>query len=171
MINPHGGKLINRILRREERDKVLEKVKEMPSLKLNQESVSEVENIAFGVFSPLEGFLGKREYQNVLNQMRLPNDLPWPIPVVLDVGREKADKFKEGQDIILLNEDKQPVAVLHLEEKYEYSKEEKKDISSWQDLFLSLTGIDLRICPKCKKGRLIHKRGLVKKNIILLRFG
>ena len=53
----------------------------------------------------------------------------------------------------------------------EYSKEEKKDISSWQDLFLSLTGIDLRICPKCKKGRLIHKRGLVKKNIILLRFG
>ena len=124
MISPHGGKLINRILRRDEKDKILEKAKEMPSLKLNQESVSEVENIAFGVFSPLEGFLGKEEYQNVLNQMRLPNDLPWPIPVVLDAGREKADKFKEGQDIILLNEDKQPVAVLHLEEKYEYSKEE-----------------------------------------------
>lgn len=124
MISPHGGRLISRILRREEKDKVLAKAKEMPSLKLNQESISDVENIAFGVFSPLEGFLGKEDYQNVLNQMRLPNDLPWPIPVVLDVGREKADKFKEGQDIILLNEGHQPVAVLHLEEKYEYNKEE-----------------------------------------------
>jgi len=124
MIRPHGGKLIGRILHREEREKVLEKAKKMPSLKLNQESVSEVENIAFGVFSPLEGFLGKEDFQNVLNQMRLSNDLPWPIPIVLDVSRKKADKFKEGQDIILLNEDNQPIAVLHLEEKYEYSKEE-----------------------------------------------
>ncbi len=124
MISPHGGKLIGRILGRDEKAKVLEKAKGMPSLKLNQESVSEVENIAFGVFSPLEGFLGKEDFQNVLNQMRLSNDLPWPIPIVLDVGREKAAEFKEGQDIILLNEDNQPVAVLHLEEKYEYSKEE-----------------------------------------------
>lgn len=68
--------------------------------------------------------MGKEDFQNVLNQMRLSNDLPWPIPIVLDVGREKAAEFKEGQEIILLNEDNQPVAVLHLEEKYEYSKEE-----------------------------------------------
>jgi len=124
MIRPHGGKLTNRILRQEEKAKVLARAKELPSLKLNQESISEVENIAFGVFSPLEGFLGKKDFQSVLNQMRLPNDLPWPIPIVLDVERKKADKFKEGQDIILLNEDNQPVAVLHLEEKYEYSKKE-----------------------------------------------
>ncbi len=124
MISPHGGQLISRILRREEKDKLLVKAKAMPSLKLNQESVSEVENIAFGVFSPLEGFLGREDFQNVLNQMRLSNDLPWPIPIVLDVDRKKADKFQEGQDILLLNEESQPVAVLHLEEKYEYNKEE-----------------------------------------------
>jgi sulfate adenylyltransferase len=124
MIRPHGGKLIGRVLHREEKDKALAKAKKLPSLKLNQESISEVENIAFGVFSPLEGFLGEKDYQSVLNQMRLPNDLPWPIPIVLDVEKEKADKFKEGQDIILLNEDNQPVAVLHLEEKYGYSKKE-----------------------------------------------
>lgn len=124
MIRPHGGKLIGRVLHREEKEKILYKAKELPSLKLNQESVSEVENIAFGVFSPLEGFMRKKNYQSVLNQMRLPNDLPWPIPIVLDVEKEKADKFKEGQDIILLNKDNQPVAVLHLEEKYEYNKKE-----------------------------------------------
>jgi len=124
MIRPHGGKLIGRVLHREEKDKALAKAKELPSLSLNRESVSEVENIAFGVFSPLEGFLGEKDYRSVLNQMRLPNDLPWPIPIVLDVEKEKADKFKEGQDIILLNEDNQPVAVLHLGEKYEYSKKE-----------------------------------------------
>ncbi len=124
MISPHGGKLISRMLRQEEKDKLLLKAKGMPSLKLNRESVSEVENIAFGVFSPLEGFLGKEDFQNVLNQMRLSNDLPWPIPIVLDVDRKKADKFQEGQDILLLYEENQPVGVLHLEEKYEYNKEE-----------------------------------------------
>jgi sulfate adenylyltransferase len=124
MISPHGGKLVNRILRREEKEKITGKAKELPYLKLKRESISEVENIAFGVFSPLEGFLRKKDYQNVLNQMRLSDDLPWPIPIVLDAEREKADKFKEGQDIILLDEDNQPVAVLHLEEKYEYNKEE-----------------------------------------------
>jgi len=84
MISPHGGKLVNRILRREEKEKILGKAKELPSLKLKRESISEVENIAFGVFSPLEGFLRKKDYQNVLNQMRLSDDLPWPIPIVLD---------------------------------------------------------------------------------------
>ena len=124
MIAPHGGKLIKRVLGQDEREKVLEKTKELPSLKLNVESVSDVENIAFGNFSPLEGFLGKKDYQNVLNHMRLSDDLPWPIPIVLDVGKEEAEKLKEGQEVILLNESSQPVAVLYLEEKYEYSKKE-----------------------------------------------
>lgn len=124
MIQPHGGKLIERILCGEEKENVLEREKVTPSLKLNSELVSDVENITTGVFSPLEGFIGQKEYKNVLNQMRFSNDLPWPIPIVLDAQREEAEKLKTGQDVILRNENDQPVALLHLEEKYEYSKEE-----------------------------------------------
>jgi sulfate adenylyltransferase len=124
MIAPHGGKLIERVLSQEKKEEVLQKAAGLPSLRLNSESISDVENIAFGNFSPLEGFLGNREYQSVLNHMRLTNDLPWPIPIVLDVVKEEADKLKEGQEVILLNESDEPAAVLYLEEKYEYDKDE-----------------------------------------------
>jgi len=124
MIQPHGGKLIERVLSGEQKERALEKARELPSLRLNDESICDVENIAFGVFSPLEGFLTNKEYRHVLNQMRLSNDLPWPIPIILDIGKDEEKKFKEGKDILLTNESGEPVALLHLEEKYEYSKEE-----------------------------------------------
>lgn len=124
MIVPHGGKLADCFLKGEKKNQALEKAKSLPSLKLSYDLVSDVENIAFGVFSPLEGFLGREDYRNVLNHMRLANDLPWPIPIVLDVERERAAKLKEGQEIVLLNPTDQPVAILYLEERYEYDKEE-----------------------------------------------
>jgi sulfate adenylyltransferase len=124
MIQPHGGKLVNRVLQGEEKEKALEKAKVLPSLQLNFELVSDVENIAFGIFSPLEGFMGKEEYRNVLNNMRLSDDLPWTIPIVLDAEREEAKKLKIGQEVILRNENNDPIALLQLEEKYEYDKEE-----------------------------------------------
>lgn len=124
MIRPHGGRLFERVLDGKEKEKALERARTLPSLKLNFELVSDVENIAFGVFSPLEGFMSKVEYNNVLNTMRLSNDLPWPIPIVLDAKREEADRLKAGQDIVLINDKEEPIALLHLEEKYKYDKEE-----------------------------------------------
>ena len=124
MAAPHGGRLIERVLQGEEKKKALKRAKDLPSLKLNFELLSDVENIAFGVFSPLEGFLGEREYRNVINQMRLSNDLPWPIPIVLDSDREEAARLNIGQEVVLLNESGKPVALLTLEEKYEFNKEE-----------------------------------------------
>ncbi len=124
MIAPHGGRLVERVLHGEEREEALERALRLPSLRLTADLISDVENIAFGVYSPLEGFLGKDDFQNVLNQMRLQNDLPWTIPIVLDVEREMAEKLKEGEDVALFNEEGAPVAILHLEEKYGYDKEE-----------------------------------------------
>lgn len=124
MIQPHGNKLVERVLHGEEKERALEKAKVLPSLKLNFELVSDVENIAFGNFSPLEGFMGEGEYRNVLNHMRLSDDLPWPIPIVLDAEKEVAKKLKIGQEVILRNESNDPIALLHLEEKYEYNREE-----------------------------------------------
>lgn len=124
MIAPHGGKLVDRFLQESKKEAALEKARSLPSVKLSSDLVSDVENIAFGVFSPLEGFLGREDYRNVLVHMRLSNDLPWTIPIVLDVGREEADRLKEGQEVALINQDDQPVAVLFLEERYEYDREE-----------------------------------------------
>ena len=124
MIQPHGGRLVERVLKSEQKNKILEKAAGLPSVKLDAESVSDIENIATGVFSPLEGFMGKEDFRHVLKQMRLSSDLPWTIPIVLDVGKDEADKLKVGGLVLLRNEKDEPAAVLHLEEKYIYDKEE-----------------------------------------------
>ncbi len=124
MIAPHGGKLIDRTFSEQEKEKAKEKARPLSSIRLTADLVSDVENIAFGVYSPLEGFLGKEDYRSVLNHMRLANDLPWTIPIVLDVSRDKAGSLKEGQEVALLNPGGEPIAVLDLEERFEYDKDE-----------------------------------------------
>jgi sulfate adenylyltransferase len=124
MILPHGGKLIDRALTGEARAKALAKAKRLPSIALDSDATSEVENIATGVFSPLEGFLGEKDFRNVLAAMRLASDLPWTIPIVLDVDPAVAAKLKSGDEVALLNPAGEPAAVLHLEEKYVFDREE-----------------------------------------------
>jgi sulfate adenylyltransferase len=122
MIQPHGGRLIERVLSGPARDAALDRAKTMPRLRLDAESVSDVENLATGVYSPLEGFMGEKDFRNVLAHMRLADDLPWTIPIVLDVDRSVADGLKVGTEVALVNDKDEPVAVLFLEEKYGYDK-------------------------------------------------
>jgi sulfate adenylyltransferase len=124
MIPPHGGKLIDRVLKGACREEALEKAKTLPVLRIGDESVSDVENIATGVFSPLEGFMGKSSVRGVIHEMRLPDDLPWTIPIVLDAGRSEAAGLREGGEVLLASRSGRPVAILHLEEKYEFDKDE-----------------------------------------------
>jgi len=121
MIAPHGGKLVDRVLKGEERRKALERAQALPRIVLDRELAFEVENIATGVFSPLEGFLGKEDLDSVLARGRLADDLPWTIPIVLDVSREQA---RLVGDEVALHYRGQPVALLRVQETYSYDKEE-----------------------------------------------
>ena len=122
MIQPHGGKLIERLLSGPARDAALERAKVMPHLRIDGESVSDVENLATGVYSPLEGFLGEKDFRNVLSHMRLASDLPWTIPIVLDVDRSVADGLKIGGEVALVDDKDKTIAILSLEEKYGFDK-------------------------------------------------
>ena len=62
---------------------------------------NDVENIADGIFSPLEGFLGQQDFESVVSRGRLANDLAWTIPTVLDVDESTASKMKESGDVLL----------------------------------------------------------------------
>ncbi|MGB4704995.1 MAG: sulfate adenylyltransferase [Candidatus Saccharicenans sp.] len=124
MIPPHGGRLIERLASEEKKKEIISRSAEMVSVVLDPDLVSDLENIATGVYSPLEGFLNQRDFLSVLDHMRLSNDLPWTIPIVLDVDRELAGRIREGQEIILKNEQLKPVGVLTVEEKYDFNREE-----------------------------------------------
>ena len=65
---PHGGKLVNRVLTGEERDRAMERAKQLPYIMVDLEAVITLEMIATGVLSPNEGFMIEADYKSVLNK-------------------------------------------------------------------------------------------------------
>jgi len=124
MIQPHGGKLVDRVLKGKDKAKALDQAPSLPRLVIDAELVSDIENIATGVYSPLEGFLGEADFRSVLEGSRLASDLAWTIPIVLDVDKATADGLKTGTEVLLAAEDGRPLAILHLREKYGFDKGE-----------------------------------------------
>ncbi len=124
MIQPHGGKLVDRVLTDKKRDAALTGAGRLARLTVDSEIVSDLENIATGVYSPLEGFLGEADFRSVLAGSRLRSDVAWTVPIVLDADEAAAGKLKIGDEVLLAAEDGRPVAILHLEEKYGYDKGE-----------------------------------------------
>jgi sulfate adenylyltransferase len=120
-IAPHGGQLVNRMLRGEMRQVVRERAQKLLKLDLSPMNLSDLELIAGGAMSPLTGFMGQADYERVVNEMRLSNGLVWPIPVTLAVDRETAVSIQLNQEIALC-ENGNVLAVMEVSEKYEYDK-------------------------------------------------
>ncbi|GBD38325.1 Sulfate adenylyltransferase [bacterium HR37] len=133
-IEPHGGKLVSRILEGEEREEALKRVRELKSIFVSSRVISDIELISNGAMSPLEGFMGREDYESVVRDMRLKNGLPWSIPITLPVEKDVSKEIKEGQDIALLDTLGNPIAILHTEEKFTYDKKrEAKEVYKTTD--------------------------------------
>ena len=79
---------------------------------------NDVENIADGIFSPLEGFLNQQDFESVISKGRLANGTAWTMPTVFDVDEETGKKMKDAGDVLLKNPDGTGIAVLHVEDVY-----------------------------------------------------
>jgi ATP sulfurylase len=121
-IAPHGGKLVNRVLTGQARERALERALHAKKRTLNPVNLSDLELIAVGAFSPIQGFMSRTDYQAVVDTMHLANALPWSIPITLAVSRELSEIYDIGQDIALVEPDGHIVGLLELADKYEYDK-------------------------------------------------
>jgi sulfate adenylyltransferase len=121
-IAPHGGQLINRVLRGELREAALERAASFPSIQLTPMAASDLEMIAVGAFSPLTGFMTKADYDSVIDTMHLANGQAWSIPVTLPVDNDTAAKLQEGQEIALLEGD-HLMGIMTVSEKFPADKE------------------------------------------------
>ena len=124
-IAPHGGELINRIASPEQRQQFLEKADGLPRVQLDERSLSDLEMIAIGGFSPLAGFMEQADYETVVSDMRLSNGLPWSVPITLSVSEEVATPLLEGNYVRLDSPAGKFVGVLQLTQKYTYDKEKE----------------------------------------------
>jgi len=119
----HGGKdIVERIL---EPAKVAEKIKGLKSVPVRSQIANEVIDIAYGWFTPLEGFMGKADLDSVCKKMKLTNGAVWSIPILFDMsqGEVSDNGIKEGDSLLLTYHDN-PMAVFEVEEIYDYNKEE-----------------------------------------------
>ncbi len=124
-IAPHGGHLINRIASPDQRQEFLDKGEYLPRVQLDERSLSDLELIAIGGFSPLTGFMEQTDYKTVVDQMHLSNGLAWSIPITLSVPEEVASNLTEGGLVRLDSPAGEFVGVLELTQKYTYDKEKE----------------------------------------------
>lgn len=97
-----------------------EKLLTMPSIYLNARQLNDLDLLMNGAFSPLEGFLNERDYDAVLEHMRLTEGTLWPMPVVLDVPSVKGMRL--GGEVVLRDEVGKELAVLSISSIYEPDK-------------------------------------------------
>jgi len=112
LVAPHGGSLVDRT-----GDKPAD-LDSLESVPLTSRELSDLDMLASGALSPLEGFMGREDYDSVVESMHLASGLPWALPVCLAV-----DAAPSGDRVALVEESGRPVAVLEVEGVYEYDKE------------------------------------------------
>ena len=119
MIHPHGGRLVNRMVSGEEREGFAREAPDLPAVALNQRELADLEMIATGAMSPLEGFMGEADYRSAIESMRLANGLVWAIPVVLSAKTEEHKKLTRGDRVSLLDDAGRALAVMDVADCYE----------------------------------------------------
>lgn len=82
-LSPHGGVLVDRVATSQE---ATEKIRDRPSVAVRDQIVRECVNIAYGFFSPLEGFMSRADVDSVVRDMTLTSGYVWTIPIVFDLA-------------------------------------------------------------------------------------
>lgn len=94
-----------------------------PSLILTQRQICDLELIMNGGFAPLETFLNQKDYNRVVNEMRLADGTVWPMPIVLDIQEKNLEKIKEGIQITLKDQEGYVLALLDVNEIWQPNKQ------------------------------------------------
>ena len=118
LISPYGGKLVDLMIPAESLDDFKAYANRLPSLQLSERSICDLELLATGAFSPLNGFMGKEDHQRVLDEMRLANGSIFPIPVTLPV--EPSSAIRLDHEVALRSPKNELLAVMTIEEIYEW---------------------------------------------------
>jgi sulfate adenylyltransferase len=122
---PHGSDVLKPLLiNGDERLSELDRASGLISIPLTTRETSDVLMFGMGAYTPLDGFMGQKDWQGVCNEMKLESGLFWPIPVTVSVSQKIADTIDFGQDIALCDsENREIMAILKVTEKYSIDKQ------------------------------------------------
>ncbi|MDZ4338949.1 MAG: bifunctional sulfate adenylyltransferase/adenylylsulfate kinase, partial [candidate division NC10 bacterium] len=178
LISPYKGRLVNLVASGEERAQIMERASSLPSIQLSARSLCDLELLATGAFSPLDRFMGKPDYERVVEEMRLADGTLFPIPITLPV--KMGQGIEIAREIALRNAKNELIAVLMVEEVYAWDpvQEAKRvyettdvrhpviaEMDSWPRTYISgplkvvnlpkhFDFLELRLTPAQVRGRL-----------------
>src|SRR3989337_3532301 len=116
LISPYGGELVNLVKKGAEREALIELANHLPDIRVSHSSLHDLELLAVGAFSPLDRFMGKADYERVMEEMRLANGMLFPIPITLTVKKEELPKGAE--QVVLRNVRNNAFAIMDIEETF-----------------------------------------------------
>jgi len=125
MNDPYAGRLVNLLATGERARRLEEEARTLPLIRLNPFEVSDLEMLAIGAFSPLEGFMTQADYTSVVREMRLANGRPWSLPIALAVTSDAAQTLRGKNRAALADPTGQLLAILDAEEIFPYDREEE----------------------------------------------
>lgn len=123
LIAPYGGELVNLLATGKEREGLIARLPSLPSIKINQRAMHDLELLATGGFSPLDRFMDKSTYERVLHEMRMDGGTLWPLPVTLTANPDELPQV--GSEIVLRNALNEPLAIMKLEEVFSWNLEKE----------------------------------------------
>ena len=125
LIQPYGGELVDLMVPAAERDDLAAYAGRLPGIQISERASCDLQLLACGAFSPLDRFVGRQDYQRILEEMRLSDDHVFPIPVTLPVSSEA--EIHLDQDVAIRNSKNELLAILTVEEAYPWDLEETSD--------------------------------------------
>ncbi len=150
LIAPYGGKLIDLLVKGDERSELIKLAGTYPTIRLTPRQNHDLELLAVGAFSPLDRFMGQADYAAVLDDMRLADGTIWPIPITLNIAKD--DLPEEGDWVTLRDVHNQIMAIMKLEEVFPFNWQEEarkvygtidlkhpivSEMAGWGDLCIS----------------------------------
>lgn len=124
MIEPHGGRLVDRQVDNRTAEQFREEVKGGPTVDLTWSQFQDSINVATGRFSPLDGFLSRNDFLKVVHDMTLEDGTIWPLPITLDVPQETVADLTPSEKAGLRSPDGDLIGAIEIEEVYKHNPEE-----------------------------------------------
>ncbi len=125
LVPPHGDGELNPLLMPEvERADTLKRAEQLKQVPMTSRETSDIIMFAMGAYTPLNGFMGEKDWRGCCEEMKLSDGLFWPIPVTLAAATELADSIEAGEEVALVDADNGEImAVMTVQEKYAIDKE------------------------------------------------
>jgi sulfate adenylyltransferase len=133
LISPYGGTLVNLLVAQKKYEERKSYASNLHSIQLSEREICDLELLAVGGFSPLQGFMGEADHNSVVNNMRLADGTLWPMPIVLTVDDKSG--VEVGMRIALRNRKNRILAIMEVEEKYVWNCDEvsQKVFGTWEN--------------------------------------